>query len=189
MASLKTIIPIVTLFVFLVAFSEGREFLVGGKENAWTSPPSSDSLILWAEKNRFIVGDFLIFEYNPNTDSVLQVTMEEYESCNKSNPIKEYKDPKAKVELDRPGRFYFISKAEGSCEKGQKLIVVVLSNGHHLPKHSSPLPAPESAPVTPAPAPAPQAPAPAPNSSGALRGGFIGGVVGILVSLVEMWFF
>jgi hypothetical protein len=59
MASLKTIIPIVTLFVFLVAFSEGREFLVGGKENSWTSPPSSDSLILWAEKNRFIVGDFL----------------------------------------------------------------------------------------------------------------------------------
>jgi hypothetical protein len=114
--------------------------------------------------------------------------MEEYESCNKSNPIKEYKDPKAKVELDRPGRFYFISKAEGSCEKGQKLIVVVLSNGHHLPKHLSPPPAPESAPVTPAPAPAPQAPAPAPNSSGALRGGFIG-VVGILVSLVEMWFF
>ncbi|GLT66459.1 hypothetical protein SLA2020_388240 [Shorea laevis] len=148
MASLRTIIPIMTLFFFLLSFSEGREFLVGGKADSWTSPPSSDSLSQWAEKNRFNVGDFLIFEYNPKSDSVLQVTKEEYESCNKSNPIKEYNDPKTKVELDRPGPFYFISKAEGSCEKGQKLTVVVLSHGHHSPKHSAPLPAPESAPAT-----------------------------------------
>jgi hypothetical protein len=130
---------------------------------------------------------------------VLQVTKVDYESCNKSNPIKEYKDPKMKVELEMPGPFYFISKAEGRCEKGQKLTVVVLSHGYHSPKHSPPLPAPESAPATQAPspqfAPATQPPSPQsppPNSTSGslgLKGGFIAILVRILVSLVEMWFF
>jgi len=59
MASLRTIVPILTFFFFLFAFSEGKEFLVGGKEDSWTNPRSSDSLNLWAEENRFNVDDFL----------------------------------------------------------------------------------------------------------------------------------
>ncbi|XP_062159110.1 early nodulin-like protein 14 [Alnus glutinosa] len=100
------------MHVFIAACLKVDSFMVGDKENSWSSrPPSSDSLSRWAEKNRFNVGDFLI----------LQLTKEEYESCNQSNPIKEYKDTKTEVELDRPGPFYFISKAGGSYEKGQKI--------------------------------------------------------------------
>jgi len=48
------------------------------------------------------------------------VTKEERRSTRAAtNPIKEYKDTKTKVELDRPVPFYFIIKAKGSCEKGQ----------------------------------------------------------------------
>lgn len=60
MASLGTIIPVLTIFFCLLSFSEGRQFLVGGNENSWSSPPSSDSLNQWADqKNRFNAGDFL----------------------------------------------------------------------------------------------------------------------------------
>ena len=126
-----------------------------------------------------------VFEFNPKIDSLLEVSKEDYESCKVTNAIKEYKDGKTKVELDKSGPFYFISKAKGSCEKGQKLTVVVLSNKHHH-KHS---PSPASAPG--AQAPGAQAPGPAlppytpPNGAIGLRGGFIGIVVGI-VSLVGM---
>lgn len=61
---------------------------------------------------------------------MLQVSKEDYLSCNTSNPIEEYKDGETKVKLDRSGPFYFVSGAEGHCEKGQKLIVVVLSPRH-----------------------------------------------------------
>ncbi|KAG6627985.1 early nodulin-like protein 1 [Carya illinoinensis] len=186
MAFVRTILPVLTILFLFCSFSEARDFLVGGKENSWASPSSADSLIQWAEKTRFRVGDFLVFNYDPNTDSVLQVTKEEYESCSNSNPVKEYKGGKTKVELDRSGPFYFISKAEGKCKKGQRLTVIVLSHGHRAPAHS-PLPAPEQAPKSLPSELAPTALAPAPQVGGAngVRCGFIGLLVGV-VSLVGM---
>lgn len=126
-----------------------------------------------------------VFDFDPSTDSVLQVTKEDYLSCSKSHPIKEYKDGKTKVELGRPGPFYFLSKADGNCEKGQKLTVIVLSVGHH--RHSAPLAAPALAPsllVSPEPTLSPLAPPPA-NGAFGVRGGFTGILVGI-VSLMGM---
>ncbi|KAF4390328.1 hypothetical protein G4B88_024334 [Cannabis sativa] len=52
---------------------------------------------------------------------------EDYETCNTGEAIKEHKDGNTKVSLERAGPFYFISGAKGHCQKGQKLIVVVLS--------------------------------------------------------------
>lgn len=68
-----------------------------------------------------------MWKYDGEKDSVLQVSKEDYESCNVSNPIAEYKDGSTKVELNRSGPFYFISGAKGHCKQGQKLVVVVLS--------------------------------------------------------------
>ena len=150
-------------------------------------------------------------------DSVLEVTKDDYDKCYVSNPIKEHTDVNTKVELDRSGPFYFISNAVVSCEKGQKLTVVVL---HKHPKPppppghaaspaslSSPQKGPAPSPATlppppkgpapsqaqPAPPPKNPAPSPAPLSqpptAGAfgLRGGFVGIVVGIM-SLVRIVF-
>ena len=58
MASLKIVTPI-TLLIVLFTFSEAREFVVGGHENSWSFPTSSDSLNGWAQKERFEVGDIL----------------------------------------------------------------------------------------------------------------------------------
>ncbi|KAJ7966275.1 Early nodulin-like protein [Quillaja saponaria] len=173
--NLSSSASLVLLFL-LLSFSEAREILVGGKSDSWKVPSSeSDSLNQWAGKMRFKVGDFLVWKYESGKDSVLQVSKENYVNCSTVNPIKEYKDGDTKVELERHGAFYFISGAKGHCQKGQKLIVVVLSPRHG---HTG---------ISPAPSPANfegSAVAPSPTSSAtSLQGGLLV-AVGLLSILV-----
>lgn len=108
----------------------------------------------------------LVWKYDSKKDSVLQVNKKDYVTCNTSSPIEEYKDGNnTKVELHKSGPFYFISGAEGNCEKGQKLIVVVMSHKHHR----------RSFVVSPAPSPVGfDGPAVAPTSGAtSLRGGLV----------------
>lgn len=104
-----------------------------------------------------------MWKYDSGKDSVFQVNKEDYINCNTYKPIEEYKDGNTKLKLDRSGPFYFISGADGHCEKGQKLAVVVLS-----PKH-------RYSGVSPAPSPVElEGPAVAPTSSATgLQGGFM----------------
>ncbi|XVF89282.1 hypothetical protein PTKIN_Ptkin19aG0117500 [Pterospermum kingtungense] len=116
----------VLLMSLFLTLSEAREFLVGGKPNAWKIP-SSDSLNKWAGALRFQIGDSLVWNYDSSKDSVLQVTKTDYETCNTSSPMAAYKDDNTRVKLERSGPYHFISGAEEHCQKGQKLIVVVMS--------------------------------------------------------------
>lgn len=72
-----------------------------------------------------------MWKYNAENDSVLQVREKDYERCDRSEPIRGYKDGHTKIELKRSGPFYFISGEEGHCQRGQKLRVVVLSPNHN----------------------------------------------------------
>ncbi|KAJ4950673.1 hypothetical protein NE237_027505 [Protea cynaroides] len=157
------------LMMLSLTFSEAnaREILVGGKVDAWKIPTSAaETLNHWAEATRFKIGDWLIWKYDPKQDSVVEVTKENYDKCNTSNPIAEYKDGNSKVKLNRSGPFYFISGAQWKCQKGEKLIVVVLSPNHNKPKPSPPPLAPSPSTVDPkAPTPSPvdpKAPTPSP---------------------------
>ncbi|KAK6912492.1 Phytocyanin domain [Dillenia turbinata] len=152
----RAIASLALMFLLFNSFSEAKELLVGGSSDAWKIPKSSQSYSLndWAADHRFLTGDYLVWKYDSNEDSVLQVTRESYLKCNTSDPIAAYKDGNTKVKLDHSGPFYFISGAAGHCEKGQKLIVVVLSSRHRLFA------------ISPAPAPAEyDGPAVAPTSS------------------------
>ncbi|KAF8400515.1 hypothetical protein HHK36_013814 [Tetracentron sinense] len=176
MASSRTISYFLVLMVLSIfSFSEAREILVGSNTDAWKIPSSdSESLNRWAEGSRFQIGDSLVWKYDAQKDSVLQVTKQDYATCNISSPIAKYKDGSTKVKLDRSGPLYFISGASGHCEKGQKLIVVVLSARHGLTG------------ISPAPSPMEyDGPAVAPTSSGtSLRGGLmviLGGLVGMVL--------
>lgn len=116
-----------------------------------------------------------VLKYDGKTDSVLEVTEEDYKTCNKSNPIKSYNDGNTRITLDKSGPFFFISGAEGHCEKGQKLEIKVLSAKHgHSPAVPAPSPAENHHHHAPAPAPA--------NGGPGLKVGFMGGfaVAGIL---------
>lgn len=62
---------------------------------------------------------------------MLEVTQENYETCTTSKLIKKHEDGTTKVELNRSGPFYFISGSKKHCDKGQKLLVVVMSEHHY----------------------------------------------------------
>ncbi|KAL5774966.1 hypothetical protein ACOSP7_012523 [Xanthoceras sorbifolium] len=176
MVSSRPLIPILALLFVLFTFSEAKEILVGGHEDSWKIPPSADALNKWAASIRFKVGDFLIWKYDGKSDSVLEVTKEDYESCKTSKPVKEFKEGNTKFELDHPGPFYFISGAEGHCQKGQKVEVVVMSDKHD-PGHSG------SSPPVASPAPAP---APTKSSAAGLHGLLISSSLGLVLGAIVL---
>lgn len=71
---------------------------------------------------------------------MLQVKQKDYERCDRSEPIRGYKDGHTKIELKRSGPFYFISGEEGHCQRGEKLRVVVLSPNHNRSVVDAPAP-------------------------------------------------
>ncbi|KAJ4763341.1 Early nodulin-like protein 1 [Rhynchospora pubera] len=129
----------VSLFFLILSLclttAQAKEFLVGGKVNAWAvTASSSDTLNKWAEASRFQVGDSLVWNFDPEKDSVLRVTREAYLACNATQPTQWH-----------------------NCQKGEKVIVVVMSERHSFRKHLAPAPAPESGADFRAPAFAPTA--------------------------------
>ncbi|XP_039014100.1 early nodulin-like protein 3 [Hibiscus syriacus] len=102
----------------------------------------------WAEKNRFQIGDSLVFSYAPNDDSVLNVTTEAYENCNTESPTAKYTDGHTVFSLDHSGPHYFISGNKDNCVKNEKLIVVVMADRIN---RSSPPPSGSTEPPSPPP--------------------------------------
>lgn len=94
-----------------------------------------------------------MWKYDESKDSVLQVTKRDYVNCNTSSPIAAHNDGNTKVKLENSGPYYFISGAKGHCEKGQKLIVVVLSEKRRRFMGISPAPSPFLEIQAPTPAP------------------------------------
>ncbi|XP_042051691.1 mavicyanin-like [Salvia splendens] len=65
------------------------------------------------------------FKYNQQFHNVMEVSQQDYESCNSSSPIHTYTTGHDSVELTAAGRRYFICSTPGHCNAGQKLPVVV----------------------------------------------------------------
>ncbi|XP_074280462.1 early nodulin-like protein 13 [Silene latifolia] len=184
-SSKMRLITLVLGIACLVSLIEGRDHLIGGKPDAWKVPSSSDSESLnkWASKNRFVIGDNLVWKYDSKKDSVLQVTREAYLTCNTTNPIAEHKNDETKVVLDKAGPHYFISGLKDNCDKGEKIIVVVITPRS---KPSGTGISPALAPSSPAPESGAETPAVPPTSNAAgVKGGLMG-VVGVLAWFVFM---
>ncbi|KAL1210525.1 Early nodulin-like protein 12 [Cardamine amara subsp. amara] len=190
------IVPVLTLvFLLLSSVSHGasnpRMILVGGSVGSWKVPDSpNNTLNHWAENTRFKVGDILVWKYDMKVDSVLQVTKEDYDSCNTANPLKQYNDGNTKVVIDKSGPYFFISGAPGTCAKGQKITIVVLSerksggdgDAPKVSPGSGDGVAPKSSPVTPsATTPAP-APAPAHSAAVGLAVGWTAVIIGLVMA-------
>ncbi|XP_019449167.1 PREDICTED: early nodulin-like protein 2 isoform X1 [Lupinus angustifolius] len=169
----------VLVFFTLVSISQARIFYVGGSAG-WVPNPA-ENYNQWAGRNRFQINDILVFKYNNGSDSVLEVTKVDYDGCNKSNPIKKFDDGETEFKFDKTGPFYFISGEDGNCEKGEKLIVVVLAirgggKQTQTPPPSSNTPATSPTPVTtnptssPVPSSEPPADSPPPPANGVASG-------------------
>ncbi|KAJ6776277.1 EARLY NODULIN-LIKE PROTEIN 2 [Salix koriyanagi] len=92
----------------------------------------------------------MTLSYNNGSDSVLLVTKDDYNSCNTTNPIKTMNSGSDVFQFDKSGPYFFISGNEDNCEKGQKLIVTVLSAGTRRATAPVSLP-PALSPETPSP--------------------------------------
>ncbi|XP_078437184.1 early nodulin-like protein 3 [Wolffia australiana] len=136
-------------FMFLLMVSsDGRDFIVGGKDG-WVPNPS-ENFSSWAERNRFQINDTLVFVYNKGEDSVLLVTEENYLACDTTNPIEERKSGVSVMNLRRSGVFFFISGVPERCQRGEKLVVVVLGLRHR--RYSAPSSPPLAPPLARKPA-------------------------------------
>ncbi|KAL0306520.1 UNVERIFIED_CONTAM: Early nodulin-like protein 3 [Sesamum radiatum] len=127
------IITQIYVHLFLVVFaaftshssSHAYQLIVGGKDG-WVINPS-ENYNHWAGRLRFQVNDTLLFKYKKGSDSVLVVNNQDYDTCNTANPILRLDDGNSVFKFDRSGPFFFISGNKSNCDKGQKLIIVVLA--------------------------------------------------------------
>ncbi|KAK4365041.1 hypothetical protein RND71_016399 [Anisodus tanguticus] len=116
-----------------------------GDLNAWNIPSSANKevYVKWSKNHPFKLGDSLLFLYPPSEDSVIQVTKQNYNSCNLKNPILYMNNGNSLFNITRPGEFYFTSGTEGHCEKYQKLhISIPGGNGTTYDEADSPAFAP-----------------------------------------------
>ncbi|CAM8988644.1 unnamed protein product [Rhodiola kirilowii] len=147
------------LFLACSVFSaNGYKFYVGGKRG-WTVNPD-ESYSHWAERNRFQVNDTLYFKYEKHTDSVLVVRKKDFNNCNTNKPIHKLDSGESVFKFPHSGPFFFITSNLTNCQKGQKLIVVVLAV--HPPPHVQPPASPPTSPVPDTPVPSSNPPAVAP---------------------------
>nr|GLL23940.1 uclacyanin 1-like isoform X1 [Ipomoea trifida] len=79
----------------------------------------------WSSGRVFRVGDTVCFAHS-GQDSIVELgSLEEYESCDLSNPIRMLTDGLDKISLDGEGIRYFASGNIDNCRKGLKLPVNV----------------------------------------------------------------
>ncbi|KAG6404886.1 hypothetical protein SASPL_132463 [Salvia splendens] len=132
---------LVFLFGFVVNLSLAHNHVYHvGEHDGWTLLPLG-KYNHWAQKHRFQVNDDLVFKYQKGNDSVLVVGEDDYNKCNKKNPIHTLTNGYSKFKLTRSGPFFFISGHDQRCENGQKLTTVV-SSGHHSPSSTAHSPSP-----------------------------------------------
>ncbi|KAJ3679394.1 hypothetical protein LUZ60_017405 [Juncus effusus] len=163
----QCLVVFLCMFLFTVVAS-ATQFKVCGS-NGWTVPqPNTISYNQWAQRNRFKIGDSLLFTYAQGEDSVLLVNQDAYNNCNTSSPIKKFDDGNTVFTFDRSGLFFFISGVQSNCLKKESLVVAVM--GDRTKRSADQLPAsPPSGSNASAPATSPSgsnasAPATSPSS-------------------------
>ncbi|XP_039013848.1 mavicyanin-like [Hibiscus syriacus] len=134
-----------------------------GDSTGWTSLGNIDYL-KWASTKTFHVGDSLLFKYNPQFHNVMQVTYNDYQSCNATSSIASYTSGSDSVTLKRPGHLYFLCGVPGHCQAGQKVDVLAKPSS----KGPTASPSPSTLGSSPANSPSEMVSAPGPAQSSAL---------------------
>ncbi|OEL26467.1 hypothetical protein BAE44_0012512 [Dichanthelium oligosanthes] len=102
----------------------------------------------WAHRTRFRVGDAIdvltarihaAFTYQPGNDSVLLVDQRSYDACDTAAPVDTFADGSTVFTFTRSGPFYFISGNKDNCNRGEKLIVVVMGERSAVGNATEPL--------------------------------------------------
>ncbi|KAF8691887.1 hypothetical protein HU200_040004 [Digitaria exilis] len=193
MATTAALFLCVSVVLAAATAAEARDFAVDLKAQA-----QPDALTKWASINRFQVGDNLVFKLGAG-ESVLEVSRDDFNRCSTAAPLATHKatagGSAATVPLPRSGPYYFVGGAPGSCQKGERLFLVVMSQKHSRGHHRglAPAPAPEAeSPLAasfvggPAAAPAPVTGA-AGKTTAAGNGALLLGAAAVLGALLVGW--
>ncbi|CAI9755098.1 unnamed protein product [Fraxinus pennsylvanica] len=174
------------LVVVLVAVTVGAQEVQGPVHHVVGGDHRSD-IGSWLSGRVFRVGDKIWFTYSAPQESVVELqSLEEYKSCDLSNPIKMYTDGVNQIPLEREGSRYFVIGNQENCNNGLKLHVDV------KPSEPQQLPDPNPSPwVLPPPEPKPEPlphipPPPYPSASTQLNGLSFGLAVGLLLCFLGL---
>ncbi|CAN8272109.1 unnamed protein product [Cochlearia groenlandica] len=103
----------------------GKIHIVGNSKG-WMVPEESDLYYKWTEESQFHVGDNLLFQFDNQTEDVLEISGDlEFLFCDPTSPVSVHKTGHDLIKLTKPGIHYYISSKPGQCNAGLKLRVVV----------------------------------------------------------------
>ncbi|KAK1393236.1 Phytocyanin domain-containing protein [Heracleum sosnowskyi] len=122
MSMLRTLMCLVTAAMIINSAIATTTFTVGGPTGGWDI---GTNLQTWSSSQPFSVGDGLIFQYTPN-HNLLEVSKEDYDACQSSNPIQVYPSGATPITLTAPGSRYFICGVGGHCSLGMKVEILTL---------------------------------------------------------------
>ncbi|KAK8937183.1 hypothetical protein KSP39_PZI012232 [Platanthera zijinensis] len=160
-ASAKGILAIIALLLAASAsLSSAAQVYNVGDEAGWIVAANYST---WASSKTFRVGDTIVFIYNKSFHNVLEVSKEDYHSCNSSSPIAAHATGNDSIPIIRSGHRFFICGFPGHCAGGQKIDIRVPRNtpgnpppaGTGTPSAGSPAPLDSRSAAALAPSPQP----------------------------------
>ncbi|XP_020553011.1 mavicyanin-like [Sesamum indicum] len=117
----------IVLMFLMMAFLEGSMGAVYkvGDSAGWTI--TGVDYEKWASAHTFKVGDTVDFKYDHQFHNVMEVSRQDFESCNSSSPILNYTTGHDSVKLTSGGHHYYLCGIPGHCAAGQKIDIFVRS--------------------------------------------------------------
>ncbi|KAI3879958.1 hypothetical protein MKX03_023103 [Papaver bracteatum] len=111
------------VLMMINTYAEAKTVVVGGA-SGW-SP--NVNYTIWQQSLKFYKNDTLLFVYDKNRFTVLQVEKMDYLSCNQSSQVQNWSAGNGRdlVPLNETTQFYFIS-GEDYCFEGMKVEVDVM---------------------------------------------------------------
>jgi hypothetical protein len=104
------------------------------------------------------------FEYDNKENDVMQVSHEDFHSCNPKAPVNIYESGRDSITMWEPGHLFYICTKHGHCKAGQKVDIRVLSPPPPTSTPSQPPSSPGSSTAPTIPAAHPSQP-PSPGST------------------------
>ncbi|KAG0590847.1 hypothetical protein KC19_1G131000 [Ceratodon purpureus] len=123
---------IVTVFVVAMStflgVSHAVQHVVGGDVQKWAFLQANSPITFyndWAANQTFTTGDTMLFTYNNNTHSVVEVaTQADFDACNLQANISKYYSGADSVFISKAGTSFFICGTPTHCGQGMKVSIV-----------------------------------------------------------------